>query len=162
MPPVTACHGHSLSVLFLDAENPAFEMRKPDGSARLAVWADGRTEGFPAGYSLLVNRIPGLIHAAVWSALHQQLPDGMESCKIRFIECEKGHGRLTATNWLGHGCPTCDLDTLREKVTHLTRDNARQAHVTAMGEQKAADAGLDMSATADSLGPHLAALRGLP
>lgn len=32
-----------------------------------------------------------------------QLPDGMEHCTIIFKECEKGHGWLTATNWVQHG-----------------------------------------------------------
>jgi hypothetical protein len=45
--------------------------------------------------------------------LRAQLPDGMKDCAIRFLECEKGHGRLTATNWIEHGCQTCELERLR-------------------------------------------------
>lgn len=48
-----------------------------------------------------------------WSdveALLAQLPEGMRHCTIRFIECKKGHGRLTATNWIDHGCQTCELE----------------------------------------------------
>jgi hypothetical protein len=41
--------------------------------------------------------------------LQKQLPEGMEHCTILFKECEKGHGWLTATNWVPHGCPTCQL-----------------------------------------------------
>lgn len=36
-----------------------------------------------------------------------QLPDSMTNCSIVFKECEKGHGWLTATNWVQHECPTC-------------------------------------------------------
>jgi hypothetical protein len=45
--------------------------------------------------------------------LRLQLPKGMEHCTIRFIECEKGHGRLTATNWVEHGCYHCEIEALR-------------------------------------------------
>lgn len=40
-----------------------------------------------------------------------QLPDGMKDCTILFKQCDKGHGWLTATNWVQHGCPTCELDS---------------------------------------------------
>jgi hypothetical protein len=52
-----------------------------------------------------------------------QLPDGMKHCTILFKECEKGHGWLTATNWVQHGCPTCDRDALREQVQRLEGEN---------------------------------------
>lgn len=39
--------------------------------------------------------------------LKRQLPDGMKHCTIVFRECDKGHGWLTATNWIDHPCPTC-------------------------------------------------------
>jgi hypothetical protein len=45
--------------------------------------------------------------------LRAQLPTGMEHCTIVFKECEVGHGRLTATNWVDHGCDTCERDRLR-------------------------------------------------
>lgn len=48
-----------------------------------------------------------------------RLPDGMKHCTIRFMECEKGHGWLTATNWVPHGCPTCERDALRAELARL-------------------------------------------
>lgn len=45
--------------------------------------------------------------------LRAQLPEGMKDCTIQFKECEKGHGRLTAANWIDHGCPKCEADRLR-------------------------------------------------
>lgn len=39
-----------------------------------------------------------------------QLPEGMKDCTIRFKQCEKGHGWLTATNWVKRGCLMCELD----------------------------------------------------
>lgn len=44
--------------------------------------------------------------------LERQLPDGMKHCTILSKECEKGHGWLTATNWVQYGCPTCERDAL--------------------------------------------------
>jgi len=45
-------------------------------------------------------------------ALEAQLPAEMQNCTIRFMECEKGHGRLTATNWIAHGCQHCRIEAL--------------------------------------------------
>ncbi len=47
--------------------------------------------------------------------LKAQLPEGMEDCSIQFKECEKGHGRLMATNWVEHGCPWCEIAQLRQE-----------------------------------------------
>lgn len=41
--------------------------------------------------------------------LRYQLPESMQDCTIKFIECEQGHGRLVATNWVDSGCPYCQL-----------------------------------------------------
>jgi len=45
-----------------------------------------------------------------------QLPDGMKHCTILFKECEKGHGWLTATNWIQHDCLVCEVNELRERL----------------------------------------------
>jgi hypothetical protein len=50
-----------------------------------------------------------------------QLPDEMKQCAILFKECEKGHGRLTATNWIDHGCGQCEIERLRAE-NELLRD----------------------------------------
>jgi hypothetical protein len=49
-----------------------------------------------------------------------QLPEGMEDCTIKFLECENGHGRLWATNWIDHGCPTCAQEKLQKALTEVT------------------------------------------
>lgn len=46
-----------------------------------------------------------------------QLPEGMEECTILFKECERGHGRLTAMNWLDHGCQTCAIASIQAAET---------------------------------------------
>lgn len=56
--------------------------------------------------------------------LRKQLPPGMEHCTIVFKECSVGHGRLTATNWVQHGCPTCERDELRAENARLKADLA--------------------------------------
>ena len=48
-----------------------------------------------------------------------RLPPEMPGCTIHFKECEKGHGWLTATNWVQHGCPTCERDALSARVAEL-------------------------------------------
>ena len=49
-----------------------------------------------------------------------RLPAEMPGCTIRFKECEKGYGWLTADNWVQQGCPTCAL-----RKAEAERDEAR-------------------------------------
>ncbi len=44
--------------------------------------------------------------------LETQLPEGMKHCTIQFKECGKGHGWLTATNWVQLGCQQCEKEQL--------------------------------------------------
>ena len=66
--------------------------------------------------------------------LRSQLPEGMERCTIVFQECEKGHGRLTATNWIQHGCQTCEIERLRaendaqQQIAAANTEEIRQLH----------------------------------
>src|SRR3990167_5516727 len=45
-----------------------------------------------------------------------RLPETMKDCTILFFECEKGHGRLTATNWIQHGCYFCRIAELEAQL----------------------------------------------
>lgn len=54
------------------------------------------------------------------ATLRKQLPEGMKHCTIVFKECDRGHGALTATNWVQHPCLVCERDSLREQVAALT------------------------------------------
>jgi hypothetical protein len=56
------------------------------------------------------------------SQLEAQLPEGMKLSIIRFKECEKGHGRLLADNWVDGGCPYCRIDSLKQDVEKLNDD----------------------------------------
>ncbi len=49
-----------------------------------------------------------------YQALLAQLPEDMKDCTFRFVQCEYGHGRLTASNWIDHGCLWCELLALRK------------------------------------------------
>ncbi len=49
----------------------------------------------------------------------EQLPEGMTGCTILFKECPLGHGWLTATNWVQHGCPTCAQCTAESALATL-------------------------------------------
>lgn len=51
--------------------------------------------------------------------LQSQLPEGMKHCTIVAKQCEKGHGWLTATNWVQHGCPWCEVERLRAANAEL-------------------------------------------
>jgi hypothetical protein len=57
-----------------------------------------------------------------WSdvaVLLAQFPEGMKRCTFELLECAKGHRRLTATNWIDHGCPTCAKEKLQEELTDM-------------------------------------------
>lgn len=54
--------------------------------------------------------------------LAAQLPDGMKHCTIVYKSCELGHGWLTATNWVQHGCPTCERNRLRDELAAVTKE----------------------------------------
>lgn len=58
--------------------------------------------------------------------LQAQLPERMEHCTIVFKECEKGHGRLTATNWVQHDCPTCALEAAQAERSALRAELNKQ------------------------------------
>ncbi len=69
-----------------------------------------------------------------------QLPDGMNHCTILFKECRFGHGWLTATNWVQHGCPTCELEDIKHHIKQAinqftTMPGSAIAHLrSALGE----------------------------
>lgn len=49
--------------------------------------------------------------------LTAQLPERMKDCTIIFKECAKGHGWLTAKNWLDFMCPTCTQEDLTAQLS---------------------------------------------
>lgn len=67
-----------------------------------------------AAYSRLVSDRDAWKERA--EAAEAQLPEDTKHCTIVFKACAEGHGRLTATNWVQHGCPTCERDDLRAKL----------------------------------------------
>ena len=56
--------------------------------------------------------------------LRAQLPESMKDCTIVFKECARGHGELTATNWVQHPCLFCERDALKAEVSSLTAEMA--------------------------------------
>ena len=54
-------------------------------------------------------------------------PVEMPGCKIRFRECEKGHGWLTADNWVDHGCQTCALQSEKARANEHARSIVKAA-----------------------------------
>ena len=56
-----------------------------------------------------------------------QLPDGMKECTIVFKECVKGHGWLTAKNWVQHECQTCERDQeIARLMGEIDKANTRE------------------------------------
>lgn len=58
--------------------------------------------------------------------LRAQLPDGMKNCTIRFKSCPVGHGRLTADNWIDHGCDCCEMKKLQGEIEALKATVAKR------------------------------------
>jgi hypothetical protein len=52
----------------------------------------------------------------------KQLPVEMQSCTILFKECPKGHGELTATNWVHHECLVCQLAQAKQSRHDIIQD----------------------------------------
>jgi len=59
-----------------------------------------------------------------YNKLEQQLPEGMQHCTIVYKDCAEGHGWLTATNWVQHGCPKCERNALEKSVAALQSELA--------------------------------------
>jgi hypothetical protein len=74
---------------------------------------------------------------ADYDALKAQLPEGMKNCTILFKECEKGHGWLTATNWVQHPCPTCERDELKARLAQCETDLALTAEIATRNRDEA-------------------------
>lgn len=70
---------------------------------------------------------------SAFDAAKEQLPAGMRECTILFIECEKGHGRLTATNWVQHDCPQCEIEALRRAGDVLAHQLMFKEHAAELG-----------------------------
>ena len=64
------------------------------------------------------RELVGKLHSQI-DRLTEQLPEGMKHCTILVKGCEKGHGRLTATNWIDHGCQYCEIERLRAEIARL-------------------------------------------
>lgn len=74
---------------------------------RLRVVADSRDFILPHVDRSDIGRL-----LSAYEELLDQLPEGMRHCTILFKECEKGHGRLVAANWIDRGCQLCILDDI--------------------------------------------------
>ena len=62
--------------------------------------------------------------------LNGQLPDGMKHCTIEFLECDKGHGSLSAANWIKSGCKQCEIERLSKDAHRLDYLDAQRGDVT--------------------------------
>ena len=98
-----------------------------------------------------------------------QLPKGMEHCTIHFIECEVGHGRLTATNWIDHVCHWCkidakdrELDRLRADVERLTAKLREEQELVEVNLSRMYDRALAYMRERDRLRAEVERLRSAP
>lgn len=87
-----------------------------------------------------------------------RLPEGMKHCTIQFRECAKGHGWLTATNWVEHGCQICLLaeaererDGLRAQRAEITIAADRTIMILRGWQDKTAALEADLATTREAL-----------
>lgn len=92
-------------------------MNALEGLADLALLGGWTYKGMNA-HALKIEQENATLQARV-AELESQLPEGMKHCTIQFRECEKGHGWLTASNWVQHECATCERDELRRQNDDL-------------------------------------------
>lgn len=59
--------------------------------------------------------------------LLSQLPENMKHCTILFKKCAKGHGRLTATNWVDSDCLHCQIERLNAALKERSGRTAAPA-----------------------------------
>jgi hypothetical protein len=93
--------------------------------------------GVVAGVGLLAER---------YAALRQRLPASMQGCTIVFRECAKGHGWLTATNWVDFPCPTCALAALRQRHAEAVHQAWLEAFEAGEDHARIPDGALDRDA----------------
>ena len=87
--------------------------RPPDQTAELPEEPPGILTSMQREY---VNAL-----RAAAEELHNQLPEGMKHCTILVKQCKKGHGWLTATNWIDHGCPTCRSERAEQRLAEAEK-----------------------------------------
>ena len=92
--------------------------RPTERSPLMTVTLDNTGAQYP---ELLIPLIDRTAAEQIIAAKEAQLPDCMKHCTILFKECAKGHGWLTATNWVQHDCPTC---TIAAKEAEIARKDA--------------------------------------
>jgi hypothetical protein len=76
-------------------------------------WTDGEDSDLPSADGLWAHR-------ADVEKLLKQFPEGMEHCTFEVLECDVGHSRLHATNWIDHGCRVCAEKKLQKELQEMT------------------------------------------
>lgn len=96
-----------------------------------------------------LERSKGLIDGLVERVrqLESQLPDEMKSCTILFRQCDKGHGRLTAKNWVDSGCGTCALRAAERRAVKASKEAANLCDTLAEGRFADDSAAFDAATT---------------
>lgn len=93
----------------------------PDGKSPTAEEPPGRVSSEEEQFNCAIKTVRSAFENLQRSRkerkkLEARLPEGMKDCTIEFKECEKGHGRLTATNWIDDGCSKCKIDSFRQTM----------------------------------------------
>lgn len=78
------------------------------------------------------------------AALKSQLPNGMEHCTIVFKECERGHGWLSATNWIDCCCSTCKRDSLESQLQAAKEELKKYGPIVDAADLKADECGCNV------------------
>jgi len=102
----------------IDEYEKGYHAGMEEGRERLAELADAFNKVCDENADFVAQSVTDENRIA---ELEAQLPDGMKDCTIVFKECEKGHGTLTATNWVQHECATCKIAELEANVKTLRK-----------------------------------------
>jgi hypothetical protein len=128
--------------------------RPLDRGERICDMADTENESETAAHIARCDPQTILELIAAWRAEKARadeaanlLPLEMPGCKIELKECELGHGRLTATNWIDHGCPWC-------RIAALEADNKRLREALDVEREECAKIADDEDQEIASSGQH--------
>lgn len=116
------------------SEQPIFEVLKhipgTDQFERMRIFASGRIEGFPPGFTIVKNGIPvhvtGEVHKAQAKANRVQSPCSRHWKAPLFISAARftGAAQLPITY-----CPGCEDEQERRKFTDVKAQGSLQAHL---------------------------------
>jgi hypothetical protein len=152
-------------------KSAAFEVRRLSDSAMMAVHVNGRIEGFPPDYTVIVNRIPFMLSAARLEgapAPEDASHYGCPTCRMQQASDWQDVNGMFPFRATAEPAVTPEMIEAANRAWHTvasdTQGDMAQAYAAVYRAMRALEpvmAAPGLTAR-DPLGPHLTALRGLP